>query len=252
VRFASLGSGSRGNATLIAHGTTYLLVDCGFSVRETEKRLARLNVSATQLTAIVVTHEHQDHSQGVAALARKFRLPVYMTAGAQQGYAWGELPEQQTIEPECDFSIDAIQCHPFTVPHDAAEPVQFVFSDGAHRIGLLTDTGKITAHIVESLSQLDALLLECNHDLALLQQSDYPATLKARVGGDYGHLNNTQAAQLLERIDCSELQHVIAMHLSQHNNTPRLAQQALAAVMNCAAADIPTADQLTGLDWRSV
>lgn len=252
MRFASLGSGSRGNATLIAHGTTQLLVDCGFSARETEKRLARLQLSATDITAIIVTHEHQDHSQGVAALARKFRLPVYMTAGARNGYAWGELPSVNYIEPECSFSIDEIECHPFTVPHDAAEPVQFVFGDGDSRVGLLTDTGNITAHIIANLAQVDALLLECNHDLAMLQQSDYPASLKARVGGDYGHLNNAQAARLLEKIDCSGLQHVIAMHLSEQNNTPQLAQQALAAVLNCAVTDIPIADQAIGLPWHSL
>ncbi len=252
MRFASLGSGSRGNATLIAHGATQLLVDCGFSARETEKRLARLQLAATDITAIIVTHEHQDHSQGVAAMARKYGLPVYMTAGAQRGYAWGELPDLQYIEPECGFSIDDIQCHPFTVPHDAAEPVQFVFSDGQDRIGLLTDTGNITAHIIANFVQLDALLLECNHDLTMLQQSDYPASLKARVGGDYGHLNNTQAARLLEGIDCSGLQHVVAMHLSQQNNTPRLAQQALSVVLNCDLTDIPVADQATGLPWHSL
>lgn len=252
MRFASLGSGSRGNATLISHQDTNLLVDCGFSVRETERRLAIFGMSPAQIAAILVTHEHQDHAQGVGALARKYRLPVYLTNGTHQASNLGELPDCQLIEPECEFAIGAVECDPFTVPHDAAEPVQFVFSDGARRLGLLTDTGRITAHIVEKLRQLDVLLLECNHDVTMLANSGYPPSLKQRVGGEYGHLNNDQATALLGRIDCTRMQHVVAMHLSQQNNTPQLARQALAKELDCAPDDIAVADQQTGLDWRTI
>lgn len=252
MRFASLGSGSRGNATVVSHRKTCVLVDCGFSMRETEQRLQRLHVDPQHLTAIVVTHEHQDHRQGVGAMARKYSLPVFMTRGTQAANAWGELETWTAIEPETIFSIGDIELTPFTVPHDAAEPVQFVFSDGDKRLGLLTDTGMITAHIIEQLTGLDALLLECNHDAAMLQDSDYPPTLKQRVGGDYGHLNNAQAADLLCKIKRSDLQHVAAMHLSQQNNQPQLAQRALAQSMGCAFAEILVADQLLGLDWLSI
>lgn len=252
MRFASLGSGSRGNATVVSHRNTYVLVDCGFSMRETEQRLQRLNVAPQQLTAIVVTHEHQDHRLGVGAMARKYALPVFMTRGTHAANTWGELADWTAIEPEVIFSIGDIELTPFTVPHDAAEPVQFVFSDGDRRLGLLTDTGMITTHIINQLNALDALLLECNHDAAMLQGSEYPPTLKQRVGGDYGHLNNAQAADLLCKIDRSGLQHVVAMHLSQQNNQPPLAQRALAQSLGCAAEDIPVADQLLGLDWLTI
>ncbi|MBI3560232.1 MAG: MBL fold metallo-hydrolase [Gammaproteobacteria bacterium] len=252
MRFASLGSGSRGNATLLSQRATHLLVDCGFSVRETQRRLARIGLSADVLSGIVVTHEHHDHIHGVVSLARKFQIPVYMTRGTCSKLNALDNPYWHPIEPDHDFSVADIHCHPFTIPHDAAEPVQFVFSDGATRLGLLTDTGMITAHIVANLYRLDALLVECNHDLAMLARSDYSASLRARVGGDYGHLNNTQAAQLLSRIDYSGLQHIVAMHLSQQNNTPALAQAALAAVLGCSADEIPVADQADGFDWRTV
>lgn len=252
MRFASLGSGSRGNATLITHRSTRILVDCGFSVREVERRIARFEMEPADLTAILVTHEHQDHSQGVAALARKYQLPVYMTAGAHAAMDWGTLPNWVCIEPEIPVCINEIVCDPFTVPHDAAEPVQFVFTNGQRKLGLLTDTGKITTHIVDKLQQLDALMLECNHDAAMLAQSDYPASLKLRVGGDYGHLNNQQAAQLLEKVDCSRLLHIVAMHLSQQNNSPDRARAALAPVLGCDPEEIAVADQTDGLDWFEI
>ncbi len=252
MRFASLGSGSRGNATVVSHRNTCVLVDCGFSMRETEQRLQRLNFEPQQLTAIVVTHEHQDHRLGVGAMARKYALPVFMTRGTHSANNWGELADWTAIEPETVFVIADIELTPFTVPHDAAEPVQFVFSDGAKRLGLLTDTGMITTHIIEQLTGLDALLLECNHDATMLQDSEYPSTLKQRVGGDYGHLNNTQAAELLCKINRSGLHHVVAMHLSQKNNQPQLAQQALAQSMGCTEEDILVADQLLGLDWLTI
>lgn len=252
MRFASLGSGSRGNATLISHRNTCILVDSGFSVRELERRLQKFTMTPSDLTAIVVTHEHQDHSQGVAALARKYQLPVYTTSGARTAMQWGDLPTWERIEPETAFAIDDIVCDPFTVPHDAAEPVQFVFSDGQRKLGLLTDTGKVTSHIVEKLYQLDGLMLECNHDAAMLAKSDYPDTLKRRVGGDYGHLNNQQSAQLLAQVDCSRLLHIVAMHLSQQNNSPERARAALVPVLGCDPDEIAVADQATGFDWLDI
>ena len=175
-----------------------------------------------------------------------------MTCGTHAANNWGELADWTAIEPETVFTIDDVELTPFTVPHDAAEPVQFVFSDGAMRLGLLTDTGMITTHIIEQLSGLDALLLECNHDTTLLQDSEYPPSLKQRVGGDYGHLNNSQAADLLRKIKRTDLQHVVAMHLSQQNNKPQLAQQALAQSLDCAIEEIFVADQLLGLDWLTI
>jgi phosphoribosyl 1,2-cyclic phosphodiesterase len=252
MRFASLGSGSRGNATLIESGSTLVMVDCGFSCRETERRLARLGCSAEQLAAILVTHEHGDHVRGVCALARQYDLPVWLSAGTQLMLQDDTLPEIHCFDGQAGFRLGDLGIQPFTVPHDAREPCQFVFANGNHRFGLLTDTGRITAHIRESLDGCDALMLECNHDAAMLAGGPYSASLKARVGGPLGHLSNAQAAGLLRGIDTSRLQHVVAAHLSEKNNHPALARAALSAALGCAADWIAVAGQEDGLSWRAL
>ncbi|MBI3344740.1 MAG: MBL fold metallo-hydrolase [Gammaproteobacteria bacterium] len=250
MRFASLGSGSRGNALLIEHGDSCVLVDCGFTLAETERRLARLEKSAEQLTAVLVTHEHADHVGGVGLLARKYSLPVWMTPGTWSPARFGDIPRLNFFSSHTPFTLGCLQIHPFPVPHDAREPAQFVFDDGRHRAGLLTDTGRSTAHIEEMLNRCDALLLECNHDPAMLTNGHYSASLKQRVGGPLGHLSNDQAAQLLARLDHSRLQHVVAMHLSEHNNTPQLACRALCEALRCTEEEVIVADQRAGLAWQ--
>ena len=249
MRFASLGSGSRGNATLIEAGTTRILLDCGFSVAETQRRLARLGIEADELTAIIVTHEHGDHVGGVGPLARRFKLPVYLTHGTAHRANTGDLPQRHCIDSHEAFSIGDLQCQPFPVPHDAQEPVQFVFSDGRHRLGVLTDTGSITTHITDMLATCDAMLLECNHDEEMLAEGPYPPSLKTRVGGRFGHLSNGQAAELLHSLDTSALQHVVGAHLSDKNNTPWLARQALAGALGANHDEVWLAEQEEGLDW---
>jgi phosphoribosyl 1,2-cyclic phosphodiesterase len=252
MRFASLGSGSRGNATLVESGSTLVMVDCGFSCRETERRMARLGCSAEQLAAILVTHEHGDHIRGVCALARRFDVPVWLSAGTQLMLQNEALPEIHCFNGQTGICLGNFEIQPYTVPHDAREPCQFVFADGHHRFGLLTDTGRITAHIRASLDGCDALMLECNHDPGMLATGPYSASLKARVGGPLGHLSNAQAAGLLESIDCSRLQHVVAAHLSDKNNHPDLARAALAASLGCATDWIGVAGQEAGLAWRAL
>lgn len=251
MRFASLGSGSRGNGTLIEHGKTLLLVDCGFSLREAERRLLRLEREPAQLTAILLTHEHGDHASGVGRLARRYNVPVWLSAGTRSACATLDA-SCHTFSSHEPFAIDGIEVFPFPVPHDAREPAQFVFGDGARRIGLLTDTGSSTPHIEQQLASCDALLLECNHDEVMLHNGPYPSSLKRRVGGGYGHLSNAQAAALLSRLDTSALQHIVAAHLSDKNNHPKLAQDALANVLNCSASWVSVAQQDEGLAWRSV
>ena len=249
MRIASLGSGSRGNATLVQHEKTTLLVDCGFSLRETERRLDELGVQAGEIDAILVTHEHSDHIRGAGSFYRKYATPLYMTHGtyrASEFYA--QHPCQEILASET-ITIKDISILPYAVPHDASEPCQFVFTDGDVRIGLLTDCGMITPHIIETLSGCDAMLLECNHDVEMLQQGEYPPSLKQRVGSDYGHLNNTQAAALLGQMDTSRLSYVAAMHLSDKNNKPALARQALSKALGWRNHDILVADQDSGLDW---
>ncbi len=252
MQFASIGSGSKGNATLVESGKTLLMVDCGFSCKETERRLTALGRTPGQLTAILVTHEHGDHVRGVAALARKYQLPVWLTRGTCLAMQDSELPEVHYFSGHDDFTIDDLYILPFTVPHDAREPCQFLFDDGNHRFGVLTDTGRITSHICDRLDGCNALLLECNHDPDMLARGPYSASLKQRVGGPHGHLSNHQAGELLERIDTSHLQHVIAAHLSEQNNRAALATAELAAALDCKPDWIGVADQAAGLDWRSL
>ena len=252
MRFASLGSGSKGNATLISNNATCLLMDNGFSIKETERRLARLGLEANRLTAILVTHEHGDHIRGVGPLARKYGIPVWTTRGTASHPGLGELPVLYNIDVHQPLALGDIEVQPFPVPHDAREPCQFVFGDGAKRLGVLTDTGSTTTHIVEQLSGCDALMLECNHDMAMLMNGSYPESLKARVGGRFGHLSNEQAAELLAQLDTQRLQHLVAAHLSEQNNTSELACFALSTVLNCEPDWITVAQQDSGLSWREI
>lgn len=252
MRFACLGSGSAGNALVVEAGSTRVLLDCGFGLRETLRRLARLRLSPGDVCAILVTHEHADHIGGVLAFARRHGLPVWLSPGT---HAWlaeqGGLPEEiHLFDPHHPFAVGDLLVEPFPVPHDAREPVQFSFSDGAHRLGVLTDTGSVTPHIRAMLSGCHALVLECNHDPKMLAEGPYPPSLKQRVGGPFGHLSNAAAAELLARLDTGRLRHVIAAHLSAKNNTPALARVALAHALACSESWIGIADQETGFSWR--
>lgn len=252
MRFASLGSGSRGNGTLIEAGRTTVLLDCGFSLSETRRRLALLGRAPEQLSAIVVTHEHSDHIGGVERLARHHKIPVYATPGTARHAKITHLPQLHLFNSHETFSIGDLQVQPFPVPHDAWEPAQFVFSDGQRRLGVLTDVGCWTPHIETQLNGCDALLLECNHDIEMLISGRYPPSLKQRVGGRHGHLSNAQAAELLSRLEHGRLQHLVAAHLSEENNRPQLAQQALAEVVGCEVEWIGVALQDNGLEWRTI
>ena len=254
MKFASLGSGSEGNALLVAVGRTLVLMDCGFGLQDTLARLARLNVSAEQLSGIVVTHEHGDHISGVARLARKFNLPVWLTHGTlhSRHQALAGIVHLREIDPHQTFAIGDVEIIPYPVPHDAAEPVQFVFNDGARRLGVLTDAGCGTAHMEQTLSGCHALVLECNHDAEMLMNGDYPYSLKQRVDGRFGHLNNRDAAGILIRLDTSRLQHLVAAHLSRKNNTAELAVQALSCALNCEAGWVEVATQKEGFSWREI
>lgn len=253
-RFASLGSGSEGNALVVQIGQTSVLMDCGFTLTESVSRLTRLGLSPGELSGIVVTHEHGDHIAGVARLARKYSIPVWLTHGTlrAQYKALGDLPQVTEINPHHTFAIGNVLVQPYLVPHDAAEPVQYVFGEGSRRLGVLTDTGSSTPHIEQMLSGCAALVLECNHDMDLLASGDYPFSLKQRVGGRLGHLNNKDAAVLLARMDNRQLQHIVAAHLSRKNNTPELAKQALSQALNCQKEWIGVATQEDGFVWREI
>ncbi len=248
MRFASLGSGSEGNGLLIEGGPVggtgrpcRVLVDCGFPIRDAESRLSRLGVAPAELDAILVTHEHGDHIGGVFALARRHGVAVWASHGTLQSVmtARYDTVAVHVFSSHAAFRLGTLQVAPFPVPHDAREPTQFVFDDGAHRLGVLTDAGRCTPHIVDQLSGCDALVMECNHDPAMLEASDYPWSLKRRIDGGYGHLSNASAAEIVSRIDRSRLRHLVAAHLSRSNNTPALARAALADATGWPAGTHP-------------
>ncbi|MDD2833659.1 MAG: MBL fold metallo-hydrolase [Methylotenera sp.] len=256
MRFASLGSGSAGNALVVEVNTTRLLLDCGFGIKETAHRLARLNLQVSDLTGIVLTHEHDDHAGGAFKFASRYHLPVWLTYGtfkmSERYLPKAHQLQLHIIDSHAAFAINDIHLQPYPVPHDAREPVQYVFSDGDHRLGVLTDVGRSTAHIEQQLKSCHALVLECNHDATMLQNGPYSWSLKKRVGGELGHLENSAAANLLAKLDHHSLQHVVAAHLSAKNNTPTLAKSALAKVLGCDASWIGIADQALGFDWRAI
>jgi len=252
LQFASLGSGSRGNSTLIRAGSTTLMVDLGYSTKETLLRLDRLSCDPDAIKAILVTHEHTDHILGVARFANKFNIPVYATAGTVRSNKLDKVEKLNYIDSHSNFSIGDIDVSPFPVPHDAEEPCQFVFEHNSLRLGLLTDTGSITAHIEAVLTQLDGLLLEFNHDIEMLKVGPYSAHLKNRVGGNYGHLNNNQALALLQQIDTSRLQTLVALHLSEKNNSLDLVYEGLHQAFPSFSSIFEIADQTQGLAWRQL
>jgi len=257
IRFRSIGSGSGGNATVVEASsgitTTRLLVDAGFTLKELDLRLARAGLGACDLDAVFVTHEHGDHIGCAISLAERERLPLWMSRGTWR--ATGGFGAPATLRFARDgeaIAIGDIEVHPFTVAHDAAEPLQLRCSDGSMRLAVLTDLGSITAHMIDNVTGCDAIVLECNHDADLLAQSRYPASLKARIGGRFGHLSNATAAEILARCASARLQHVVAAHLSRENNRPDLARAALGACLGGAGEAIIVADPSTGFEWLSL
>jgi phosphoribosyl 1,2-cyclic phosphodiesterase len=251
LRFTSLGSGSSGNGLVVESGETRLMMDCGFTIAETKTRLERAGLTPSQVKGIVVTHEHDDHMGGVARFAKRYAIPVWLTRGTAQ---W--LPPDfpavlvKCIDSHTPFSIDGVAVEPFPVPHDAREPVQYVFSDGDARLGVVTDIGTVTQHVVEKLSGCEALVVECNHDLDMLMEGPYPVSLKHRVAGRFGHLCNADAGRLVAAIERSKLRHLIAAHLSHQNNKPALAVGALSKAAGCEADWVGVATQGDGFAWR--
>src|SRR5699024_9878634 len=252
MRFASLGSGSRGNALVVEQGGTRLLIDCGFSATQCEKRLQRLGLAATDIDALVITHEHDDHWRGVSRFSRRWRVPVWLTPGTRAAKSDAECASMQLFSPHETFAVGDLELQPCPVPHDAREPAQLFISNGDKRLGVLTDLGFITPHVLATVGRCDGLLLEANHDVDMLANGVYPPHLKRRVGGRLGHLNNHQAAAFLRTIDCAALQHVIAGHISEKNNQPDLARQALAGALDCEPEWVCIANQNEGFAWRSL
>jgi phosphoribosyl 1,2-cyclic phosphodiesterase len=250
--FASLGGGSKGNATLVCDAETRVLVDCGFGLRETERRLARLGLHPRQLDAVLVSHEHGDHVRGVGYLARRHGVPVYLTPGTWRAARLGDLPGRHWITPQARFAIGSLTIDPVTVPHDAREPVQFRFHAAGRSLGVLTDLGHPAEHVLRAFSGCDAMVLECNHDVRMLAEGPYPARLKRRVGGNWGHLANVQAAGLLRQLGLDRIQRIACSHLSEHNNRPELVRETLVPLLDGDEARLGVIAQDLGLGWQAI
>ena len=256
MRFASLASGSSGNCLVAEAGGSVVMLDCGLALTDTERRLGRAGLEPSQVRGILVTHEHSDHACGVFDFAAAHRVTVYITHGTLTALkAEGKVIEGvplQLVNGRQSFFVDGMMVLPFTVPHDAREPVQYVLSDGAAKLGVITDVGKPTPHLQQMLSGLDALVLECNYDRDMLWAGAYPRWLKERIAGAFGHLDNLDSEALLGGIDRTRLKHVIGAHLSKQNNKPALARAALARAMGCEEEWIGIAGQDDGFDWRTI
>lgn len=230
-----------------------MLVDCGFGLKHLERKLAEAGVQPTDIDAIFITHEHGDHIGCAPAFARHFKIPVWMSRGTQTAigpYPWDGL--LNTARDGQGIDLADLQLMPFTVPHDAREPLQLTCSDGTSKLGILTDLGHATRHVTVQLAQCDALLIECNHDTDLLALSTYPAFLKQRVAGPHGHLSNQAASDIVKSVLHPGLHTLVAAHLSTQNNTPDLARLALASAtgLNCEAIQVAEAN--LGSPWLEV
>lgn len=263
LRFCSLASGSGGNATLVEAGdgvhapVTRLLVDCGLNLRRLKLALAQRGCTPDDLDAVFVTHEHSDHVGGVFALRRRHGVTVWGSSGTWQAVAEraGAAPVAFEVASHgVTLTLGALQVTPFAVPHDAAEPLQLVVHAGNARLGIVTDLGEPDDAVQRALQGCAALLLECNHDRAMLADGPYPAWLKRRIGGARGHLANEQSAALLAACRHDGLRHVVAAHLSRHNNEPLRALAALRSVF-AAGTRMPSmrvADAEHGCEWIEV
>lgn len=260
IRFTSLGSGSEGNALLIEAGGprgTRLMIDCGLPVRQALARIEARGIDPKGLDAILVTHEHGDHIGGVMGLARKTGATVCLTRGTHAALHTRSAEAcngvaLRLIDSHDVFELGCVEIRPFPVPHDAREPVQYVVAYGELRLGVLTDLGMLTPHVERSLEDCDGLVLEFNHDPDLLAQSTYPDSLKQRIAGRYGHLCNRDAAGFLARLSLDRLQHVVAAHLSQSNNSPEHVLTAVREAIGVVPDCFYLATQAEGFDWLTL
>ena len=254
LRFRSLGSGSTGNATLIEAGnglsTSRVLVDCGFGLRHLEARLERAGLAAADIDALFITHEHGDHIGCAHAFSRRHGTAVWMSEGTWLASGGRDYEGRLSFARDGEaIAVGELMLQPFTVPHDAREPLQLRCTDGARHLGVLTDLGHATPHVLAQLGGLNSLLLEFNHDVDMLAVSSYPPFLKQRVGGKWGHLSNDAAAGIAAALCHGAMRHLVAAHLSEQNNRPDIVKLAMAQVRGARAEEMLTANAAEGTPW---
>jgi len=240
-----LASGSRGNAIYIDDGASRILIDAGLSGVEIERRMQSQGLAPEQLDGIVVSHEHTDHIQAVGVLARRFKLPVYIseaTRAAAEGQL-GRLGTTHRFDCGTAFRIGSIELHPFSISHDASDPAGFTVTANGTRIGIATDLGIATALVKTHLKGCSALVIEANHDRTMLEQGPYPWPLKQRIQSRAGHLSNDDTARLVKEILHDRLTHVILAHLSEQNNTPETARATVGLALQGSRAHLSVALQ---------
>jgi phosphoribosyl 1,2-cyclic phosphodiesterase len=231
INLCSITSGSSGNCIYIGSANTHLMIDAGISGKKIENGLNQIGLKTSEMNGILVTHEHSDHIGGLGVLARRYGIPIYATHGTiqaiRQSKSVGVIPDElyREIEADKEFEIDELTVHPFTVSHDAAQPVAYRVSRGDKSIAVATDLGKFDDYTIDNLKDLDVLLLEANHDINMLQVGGYPYYLKQRILSDRGHLSNELSGRLLERVICDKLKAVVLGHLSKENNYEELAYE---------------------------
>lgn len=225
MKVCVLGSGSKGNCTLVQSKKTTILIDAGFSGVEINRRLEPSGFSPDEISGLLITHEHNDHISGAGVMSRRVKVPVYANPATHRAAEKrvGKLFSRKEFNTGESFSIRDLEIHPFSISHDTAEPVGYVITDGIFRVGYCTDTGKVTALIEHHLRQCDILVLESNHDPKMLRNGPYPLPLQQRVRSNQGHLANEDAGKLLKKLANGKLKHVVLAHLSEVNNLPELA-----------------------------
>ena len=231
MRLVSIASGSSGNCIYVGSEHSHILVDAGISNKRIEQGLNEIGLKGSELDGVVITHEHSDHIKGLGVLARKHHVPIYGTKETLEEVAantkLGEYPKEllHPVLPDADFQIGDLTLEPFSIHHDAANPVAYRVSHESKSVAVATDMGHFDQYIIDHLQGLDALLLEANHDVNMLETGPYPYYLKRRILGDHGHLSNENAGRLLNYILNDKLKHILLGHLSKENNYARLAYE---------------------------
>lgn len=253
MKYISLGSGSRGNATLIMQQERAVLIDCGFNRKTALQRLQEARVDPRQLDALLVTHEHADHAKGVQLLCEALSIPFYASFGTARKMEWVDHPLWRCLQADEVVSIGHLAIMPVVVPHDAEEPLQFVLENvPGKRLGVLSDLGSLTPHLIDCYKDCHALQLEANHDPNMLQNGPYPPSLRARVAGAFGHLSNQQCAELIRRVHWHGLSRVTAGHISEKNNSRDLVRAELSPVLDCLPQQVRLLEQDQISDWIEI